>query len=393
MLWSRFGPYHHARLRGLREAVDASVSVIGLEVASSDEYAWVYDVGADSVKPVTMCPGDSYEEVSAHRVALATYRHLSALKPTVVVVNGWGTAEAVSAIAWCRWTGVPCVVMSETKSDDVPGQRAGWKEYLKGVMVRNCDAALVGGNKQAEYLVNLGFPSERIFLGYDTVDNSFFESRSRLAIEESEAMTAEYGLPTHYFFTCTRFLRRKNVDGLLRAYSAYRNRCKSSPWGLVIAGSGEEENSVRELERSLGVAGVKWVGFVRYDVLPVYYGLASALIHPAKQEAWGLVVNEAAACHLPLLVGDKVGARYELLRDGGNGILFEASSDDDICRAMCEFSALPAEVRAKMGQISHEIVSHWSPKRFGEQLLAASKVARAARIRAATRHRIRSTFR
>ena len=80
--------------------------------------------------------------------------------------------------------------------------------------------------------------------------------------------------------------------------------------------------------------GVIWAGFLQYQQLPRYYGLANAFIHPPKSEPWGLVVNEAAASSLPLLVSNTVGAGYELVRDGFNGFLFDPNSATDISEAL-----------------------------------------------------------
>jgi len=265
--------------------------------------------------------------------------------------------------------------MSETKRDDVDGSRSWVKESLKSWILRRCGAALVGGRRQAEYLVSLDFPADRIFLGYDAVDNDYFARESASARSDTAGLRQNLGLPDHYFFCCTRFLSRKNVDGLLRGYGKYRESYASEPWGLVISGSGEQADELRALESDLRLAGVQWPGFVQYDELPRYYGLAGGFIHPAKSEPWGLVVNEAAASGLPLLVGSTVGAAYELVRDGDNGFLFDACDPESICRAMLQLSDLPEAERECMGQRSREIVSEWSPLRFGEGLSEAIRVA------------------
>jgi len=265
--------------------------------------------------------------------------------------------------------------MSETKRDDVVGSRSWVKESLKSWMLRRCGAALVGGRRHAEYLVSLDFPPDRIFLGYDAVDNDYFAWESALARRDAGEVRSELGLPPAYFFACTRFLKRKNIDSLLRGYGRYRESHTAKPWGLVISGSGEQAGKLRALERQLRLTGVQWPGFVQYDELPKYYGLAGGFIHPARSEPWGLVVNEAAASGLPLLVGRTVGAAYELVRDGQNGFLFDACDPESICRAMLDLSEMSAAERNRMGQQSRNIVSEWSPLRFGNGLSEAIRAA------------------
>ena len=73
-----------------------------------------------------------------------------------------------------------------------------------------------------------------------------------------------------------------------------------------------------ERERSaLGLDNdVIFPGFIQYDELPAYYGLAKAFIHASTVEQWGLVVNEALAAGLPVLVSERCGCAPDLVREG-----------------------------------------------------------------------------
>jgi glycosyltransferase involved in cell wall biosynthesis len=258
--------------------------------------------------------------------------------------------------------------MSETKEDDA--RRIWWKELVKRRRLRAASAALVGGQKQRDYLVKLGIARERIFFGYDVVDNAYFSRGASEARAKAGPIRRQHRLPERYFFVCTRFLPRKNVDGLLRAYAAYRSKCRE-PWDLVIAGSGTQQPALRRLEENLGVKGVAWCGFIQYEQLPIYYGLASAFIHPATTEPWGLVVNEAAACGLPLLVSSTVGAGYELVVEGENGWLFDPLDTNDLASTMTRMTEADAARIVTMGQAAAATAEQWSPQRFGIGLLNA----------------------
>lgn len=371
VLWSRVGPYHLARLKGAREC---GVDVTGIEVASDDGvYEWEPAPGVSECV-VTIFQGRGYDDVAAREIRAGVARTLDALGCKVVAVNGWSVPEARAAIAWRRAVaGRRAVLMSETKRDD--GRRFWWTEWLKRRTVLRCDTALVGGWAQSAYLCELGMDSRRVFTGYDAVDNAYFADGAAAARSAAVHRRRDHELPECFFLACTRFLPRKNVDGLLRAYQQYRSHCEGIPWGLIVLGSGEEEPGLRQLERDLGLEGVQWPGFIQYDTLPTYYGLASAFIHPAKQEAWGLVVNEAAASGLPLLISRTVGARYELVEDKENGFLFDPDDNEDMAQKMLTFSGMDEAARQRMGVRSEEIVAAWSPRNFGEQLLRAAELA------------------
>ncbi|GAB4342126.1 MAG: glycosyltransferase family 4 protein [Desulfobulbaceae bacterium] len=375
IIWSRFGAYHLARLRGAASVgLGRGAGIVGVEIARQDHYKWEVREGADGFERITLFPDAAYDELRVSRIRKAVKRLLDEIRPDVVAVNGWSVAEARAAIAWCgKRPKAKAILMSETKQDEGE-KRAWWKELIKRWLVGQCDAALVGGRPHAAYLRHLGFPPERIFLGYDVVDNEYFARESVAARVKDGENRRRYNLPERYFFACTRFLPRKNIAGLLHAYAAYRSRT-TSPWGLVIAGDGEELEALQVLESSLGLDDVHWPGFLRYRELPVYFGLARAFIHPALSEPWGLVVNEAAACGLPLLVSETVGARYELVEDGANGILFDPKSRDAMAGAMLRVSGMSDAERAAMGRRSCGIVSEWGPERFGQGVFDAMDVA------------------
>ena len=371
IIWARFGPYHLARLRGAVElAALQGASIVGIEVAQSDSiYNWeaVKDTGGFERR--TLFPGRNYEALSNREVRGLVVSTLDAIRPDCVAVNGWSAIEARTAIAWCSGSGARSVVMSESKVDDNP--RVPWKELVKRHIIRNCEAALVGGAPHADYLRKLGFKGE-IFVGYDVVDNDYFARETTKVRTQAELLRSETRLPEHYFLACTRFIRRKNIDGLLRAYANYRRKADKEAWGLVIIGTGEEQAGYHALEQELGLEGVVWPGFVQYDRLPLYYGLAAAFIHPAVSEPWGLVVNEAIASCLPILVSRTVGARYELLREGENGFAFDPRNVAELTKRMLELTQMAPATLMEMGKVSCRIAEDWTPIRFGKMLLAAA---------------------
>lgn len=376
VIWARFGPYHLARLKAAAARFGAEGgAVAGIEAARSDgTYEWDVAEGADGYERVTLFPDSSYEQIGRADLIRTMGRALDRFAPDVVAVNGWGVPEAQAAHIWTRRNNVPSVVMTETKLDDI--ERVWWREVLKARQVRRFGAALAGGAPHRAYLERLGFPPGRIFLGYDAVDNAYFAEGAARVRANAAALRAEYALPENYFFACTRFIERKNVDGLLRAYAAYRAEAGEGAWGLVVAGGGEEMAGYQALVAQLGLQeSVIWPGFVQYDALPVYFGLAGAFIHPAKAEPWGLVLNEAAASGLPVLSSRTVGSAYELVEDGRNGLLFDPDSDADIQRALTALAGLPAAGRAEMGAESERIVADWGPERFASGLMAAAACA------------------
>ncbi|MBK8934854.1 MAG: glycosyltransferase family 4 protein [Chloroflexi bacterium] len=137
----------------------------------------------------------------------------------------------------------------------------------------------------------------------------------------------------------SRFVARKNLIGLLKAYQVYMEQIRQrevQPWRLVILGDGEERENLEEFISGYQIDGVTLAGFRQIEELPIYYGLANAFIHPALQEQWGLVVNEAMACGLPVFVSEKCGCAYDLIHPGENGYTFDPGSISQISDLMLQ---------------------------------------------------------
>ena len=229
--------------------------------------------------------------------------------PDVVAVNGWNNFGSLAAANCCVERRIPMVVMSESARRDEA--RTWWREMIKRRIVDFYSSALVGGQRHVEYLVKLGMPRDRIFTGYDVVDNAHFARRAleikNLNPPGLDELRRKYELPKNYFLASARFIEKKNLPRLISAYAEYRNRSKGTgvtdpgynrdaPWDLVLLGDGPLRETLNAQLSTLNLhAHVQLPGFKQYNELPVYYALAKAFVHASTTEQWGLVVNEAIA--------------------------------------------------------------------------------------------------
>jgi len=169
ILFRRFGPYHQARLRAAGRVAD----VVGIEVAAADTtYQWNLVKGADAYKRETLFADPNGRPPRPRQVATRVARCLEWYRPMAVAVPGWSSPSAFATLSWCADTGTPAILMSESQTHDY--RRRWWQEKVKRRVVRLFSAALVGGKTQAAYAAQLGLDEERIFPGYDVVDNAHF---------------------------------------------------------------------------------------------------------------------------------------------------------------------------------------------------------------------------
>ena len=109
--------------------------------------------------------------------------------------------------------------------------------------------------------------------------------------------------------------------------------------------------------------------------MPKYYALADAVILASQKDTWGLVINEAMASGLPVIVSKRCGCSLDLVREGENGFLVNPFDVDDMAVKMMRMTQLSGEQRQMMGARSYEIVQGWGPGRFANGLKAAVEKA------------------
>ena len=374
VLFHRFGPYHHARLR----AAALEGDVVGIELSRVDAtYQWDTVSDSHGFPMVTLFDDRDIGEVALPAIEKRLFSVLAELAPTAVATPGWGDAGSLLSLKWACARGLPAIAMSETTRADLG--RNPVREAAKARIVGLFAGAIVGGRLQRDYLESLGMRRERIVLGYDCVDNDYFAVGAQLARSEAARVRQELRLPHRYFLASSRFIERKNIAGLIRAYARYRALAENS-WHLVVLGDGPLRASLMALAREEGVAeSVMLPGFVQYEGLPAYYGLAGAFIHPAFAEPWGLVVNEAMASSLPVLVSRQSGCAHELVEDGRNGFAFDAADEAALANLMLQLATHPG--LPALGAASAATIARWSCAGFARNLwgLATGLAAGGAR--------------
>jgi len=371
VIFDNFGPYHLARLR----AAAGVCELTAVQISSrSAEYAWENKIETAGFNPVTLFQKGTSCEVRRGEIIRKINKALDASSPQVVFIPGWSGRPAFAALRWCVRNKIPAVAMSESTEWDE--NRIAWKERVKRKIAGLFSAALAGGNPQKNYLVKLGMPAERIFLGYDAVDNRYFADKAAEIGNRKLEIKNQFKLPENYFLASARFVEKKNLPRLLQAFARYRKLAgKSAIWNLVLLGDGALRETLEHQISTLNLHNhVQMPGFVQHPDLPAYYGCARAFIHASTAEQWGLVVNEAMASGLPVLVSNRCGCAADLVQEGKNGFTFDPFDVEQLAQLMLKISGFRFPV-SDFGAASRRIISAWGPERFAQGLKAAAEKA------------------
>ena len=378
VIWIDWYSYHVARFRALAEHPAFAGQAVGIELVGKTgvhQGLAFRDARRGNLRIETLAADQSWHEAGQMRLALALWRKLDALRPELVLVPGYYTLPALSAALWAKLRRKRSVLMTESGARDQP--RSGWKEFLKSALIRSLfDFASAGGTEHEDYLAVLGVQRQRIRRFYDTVDNSFFAREA--ALHRRATTPQANNLPEKYFLYVGRFAPEKNLGALIRAFAQYR--LAGGIWSLVLAGDGpllaELEDSVRQLSLH---GAVHFAGMQPTAALPLFYAFASCFILPSVREPWGLVVNEAMASGLPVLVSTHCGCAPDLVHNAQNGFLVDPLDEKAMAGRMSAIEALPDQDRAEMGAHSLEIIGNYSPQHWAAEI--ASLLPEAGRTR------------
>ena len=360
VLFDNLGPYHIARLETLSSM--CALSVIERRHQSKD-YLWQQNQSSCFERHTLRDAGIS--------VRKQIIQLLDTIKPGVIAVPGWAGLMTICATEWGYRNDIPVIVMSDSQEIDFPRKAIG--EWIKSIYLDCCSAAFVAGKPHADYIRKLANRHIPIANGYDVVDNDYFSRHAAAALERSPQVRSGYQLPDHYFLASARFIEKKNLSRLILAFAAFKNErsgtADDKDWKLVILGEGELRPQLEACVKQAGMQHyILLPGFRQYPDLPAYYALAEAFILPSTTEQWGLVVNEAMACGLPVIVSNRCGCAPDLVQDGVNGYLFDPFSIDELRKALHKV-AEHTDARQVMGCASKEIISHFSPETFAANLL------------------------
>ncbi len=351
------------------------MTVTAIEIAGeSATYNWEKVKATSHFRRTTLFPDTDRSTVGTDNLQETMRSSLDAISPDAVAVPGWSYPRSLAALQWCCDRRVPAIVMSASTEQDFKRQR--WREWIKKRIVRHFGAGLVGGTPHRAYLRELGMTQESIFMGYDAVDNEHFAAGAREAQSNIRNARRQYSLPNQFFLASGRFVPKKNFPHLILAFSQYRKRASSEEgWDLVLLGEGPERDVIEETIDTEDVReSVHLPGFKQYDELPSYYGLAGAFVHASTREQWGLVVNEAMAAGLPVVVSNRCGCAPDLVDEGRNGFTFDPYELSDLADHMYRIAHCNVD-REKMGATSQDIIADWDPERFATGLRKAAETA------------------
>lgn len=203
--------------------------------------------------------------------------------------------------------------------------KTGFKEKYKRALMSGAQLYLSTMSLEREYFLAYGATRETL---YRYPFASFFAKDildAPLSAEEKKVIRERLGVHENKVIICVgRIIPCKAHDVLLRAV-------KDLPRDVgVYIISGQATPDLQAIVDEYHMDHVHFINFMPLEQLWEYYKMADFLALPTRIDTWGLFVNEAMACGLPVITTKRCVAGLELIEDNENGFLIDVDDVEDL---------------------------------------------------------------
>jgi glycosyltransferase involved in cell wall biosynthesis len=300
-------------------------------------------------------PEKSYEEISIREIRETFQAKLDEINPDVIIGGSIVFFAGALGIRWAKNNHKKFIMFDDAKPSQV--KRSFLVRTIKNLIIHQVDGLWLPSADYDEAYLKLVPKTTLLFHGYNCIDNELFRFKQKKEM-------------IYTTITCVaRLVPIKNIDNLLRAWKIIEKRHPN--YKLAIIGDGPEFVSLNELTLDLGLKTVVFLGAINNSDIPTYFYNSVAFVLPSLSESWGLVVNEAMAAGLPILISNKINASNALLQEGENGYGYEPSDIEDMAGKITKFIELELKDKIKMSDSSLEIIDRMDYENMGDELLNA----------------------
>jgi len=342
------GPYHIARMNAISSIIGKE-NLRVIELCSQDDHSWDLKNYVRNFNYLCCLQNEILNQKSIKKASFLIEKYLSD-SYSEIVINGCGYFDSTlfNLLKRNKKYYAKLILWSESTLHDNPNP---WYKILaKKYLTHIYDGGIVAGNTHSQLLEKIGFKKDSIAVVGNVVDNSSFNSSE--IIERKN------------FLFVGRLLSIKNVDFLIKAFGEFNLLVKD--WKLTIVGDGPERSTLEKLVIDLNLKNsVTILGILQPDDLIEEYQKHAVFILPSLSEPWGLVVNEAIASNLPVIVSANCGVA-EVFENGKNGIVFNPYDKYGLVQAMLKLYK-STELRTSLAKEAVKVLDDLNPQKYAEK--------------------------
>jgi glycosyltransferase involved in cell wall biosynthesis len=269
----------------------------------------------------------------------------------VLVLGGWEAPFYLRTLFYAKKFGIPVIQFYESTTDSHRFKNL-FIRKIRSAIFSKADFIVTAGTASTRAVEAMGIASEKIITLFNPVDVGWFHSFAK-----DHRTPQSQG---HRYIYVGQLIERKNVASVIQAFAAIKNEDDT----LIIAGDGPLASELKRLSDSLGIERlVQFVGHKSQEELAALYAASNTFILASTNEVWGLVVNEALASGLHVVVSNKCGAA-DFVKDMKGAYICETDQ-----KSIQE--AMKASSSAWNGYIKEPEILKFTPEKFADGVLSS----------------------
>lgn len=286
----------------------------------------------------------------------------------LIIVNGYKNQYQDFAKV-CKDANVKVALRLDTVLFNQPWWKIILRKLILTKVYRQFDHFLVTGKVSRDYILKMGIKKNQTNIFSYCVDQQFFDLSNQEDSPYFKELSEKYKAKNEQVvLSVAKFVGRESPWDILHAFIAL-NRTDLT---LVLIGDGSEKEALMQLAAKHPHLKIFFPGYIPYIHLPEYYKLSSIFIHAAKDEPWGVSVQEAIAGGCFVICSDKVGSSFDLLVTGKNGFTYQFGDAKALANEIEESLNISKELILKTNQ---EILSRWNYHYMWTEILEAAQPA------------------
>lgn len=254
-------------------------------------------------------------------------KYIKKKKYDAIIVGGYSTPTAMIAILSMKLRKIPFLLNADGGFIREGEKRRNIR--IKRFFIRKASAWLSTGKMVDDYLVHYGARANKI---YRYPFTSIWEKdilSGVLTKEEKEKFRKALQMKEEKIvITVGQMIHRKAPDILIKAAKKLPENV-----GVYIIG-GNPTDTYAHLKKQLKADNVHFIGFKTKEQLSDYYKAADAFVLPTREDAWGLVINEAMGYGLPVITTKRCIAGVEMIQNGENGCIVPVENEEALAKGI-----------------------------------------------------------
>lgn len=259
-------------------------------------------------------------------------KEIESWKADAVLIIGWNFYSHLKAMRYFKGK-IPVYFRGDsTLLDENPGVKKILRRLFLRWVYKHIDYAFYVGKRNKDYFIAHGLKEEQLIFAPHAIDNERFYDKDGGYKQKAFEWRRSLGIKNDnfVFLFAGKLTPKKNPAILINAIKQLNNPATH----LILVGNGILENELKKI--AFNNSTIHFLDFQNQSIMPIVYRLGNVFVLPSKGpgETWGLAVNEAMDCGLPVIVSDKVGCAVDLVEQNKNGYIFKSNNEQELVKIM-----------------------------------------------------------